>query len=148
MAGDPHSELAAVLACRAGSLTASAAVAVLDRVRILRGLLDRVEADVTSRLDQLHAEGHSAPAADVLARNQLVSSSEARRRERRAKALASAASFGDALAAGAVAAEHADVLATVTARVDDDVKTEFFAREVSLLEHATASSPEQFARHC
>jgi hypothetical protein len=133
---------------RGRSLTATEAVAVLDRVRTLRGLLDRVEAEITSRLDQLHSAGRGAPAADVLTRHQHISSTEAHRRERRAKALAQAASFGAALAAGAVAAEHADVLATVTARVDDQVRSEFFAQEASLLEQATGSSPEQFARHC
>jgi hypothetical protein len=85
---------------------------------------------------------------DVLSRNANVSAKEAARRERRAKALAKTKAFGDALAKGAIAAEHADVLADLTAKVSDTVTTGFFDREHELLAKAASSSPEQFARHC
>ena len=68
--------------------------------------------------------------------------------ERRAKALSNTKAFGEALANGDVSAEHADVLADLTAKVSDSVKAGFFDRDQELLATATTSSPEQFARHC
>src|SRR5262245_36012240 len=148
MSRDPHLDLAAVLACDAWTLGTAEAIAMLARVRSLRGLLDRFEADVTTRVNELYAQGRSVPASDVLSRNGHVSAAEARRRERRAKALERAKSFGDALAAGQVSAEHADALANLTGKLDDTVKDEFFEHEATLLDRATTSSPEQFSRHC
>ncbi len=148
MSYDAHAELAAVLGCDVPAVAAGEAITVLGRVRRLRGVLDRFEADLTVRLDQLHAEGTSAPAADVLSRHQHVSAAEARRRQRRAKALSNAPKFGDGLAKGKVGAEHADALANATAKLDEAVKAEFFSGEESLLAAAAQSTPEQFARHC
>jgi hypothetical protein len=145
---DPHLDLEALLACDASVLGTPEAIEMLRRVRRLRGLLDRSEASLSNRLDTLYNEGKSAPVVDVLARQQNVSAAEARRRERRARALAKAKAFGEALAKGAVAAEHADVLATATAKLDEAVASEFFGHEASLLERASTSSPEHFARHC
>jgi hypothetical protein len=145
---DPHTDLEAVLACDTTDMATADAVGYLHRIRRLRGLLDRTEADITNRLNALSAEGSGAPAADVLTRTTQLSAREARRRERRARALANAASFSDALAAGTVAAEHADVLANTTMKLDDATRDEFFAHEATLLGHATNTTPEQFARHC
>ena len=103
MSHDPHLDLAAVLACDVTSLGTAEAIAMLGSCRRLRGLLDRFEAGVTSRVDELSQQGRSVPAADVLSRQQHVSAAEARRRERRARALARSKAFGEALAAGAVA---------------------------------------------
>jgi Domain of unknown function (DUF222) len=121
---------------------------VLDAPRRLNGRLHSFEATVNNRLSELHEQGRGAPASDVLARNAHLSAKEAARRERRAKALANTKAFGDALARGDVAAEHADVLADITAKVSDEVKASFFDQESTLLAKATSSSPEQFARHC
>ena len=103
------------------------------RVRRLRGLLDSFEAAVSNRLSELHEQGRGAPPADVLSRNAHLSAKEAARRERRAKALANTKAFGEALAKGDVAAEHADVLADLTAKLDDEVKAGFFDRETNLV---------------
>jgi hypothetical protein len=80
-------------------------------------VLDRVDAEIATRAAALYEAGNSAPAADVITRNQHVSAAEARRREKRAEALARAKQFGDALAAGSIGAEHADVLANVSAKL-------------------------------
>jgi hypothetical protein len=145
---DPHTDLEAVLTCDTAALDTGEAVGCLHRVRRLRGLLDRAEADLANRLNVLAAEGSGAPAADVLGRTNQLSAREARRRERRARVLANAASFGDALAAGHVAAEHADVLANTTTKLDDATRDAFFEHESSLLSHASHNTPESFARHC
>ena len=148
MANDPYADLAQILGCDVASLGPADVITALYPARRLRGLLDNYEASVANRANELHEEGRSAPASDVLSRNAHVSDKEARRRERRAKALAHTTAFGEALANGAVGAEHADVLADLTAKVSDSVKAGFFDQEASLLAKATSSSPEQFARHC
>jgi hypothetical protein len=148
MAHDPQADLASVLGFDVAARGTAELVAVLGAVRRLRGLLDSFEAGVNTRLGVLNAEGRSAPASDVLTRNANVSAKEAARRERRAKALAKARAFGDALAKGSVTAEHADVLADVTAKLDDTVTASFFDCEQELAAKAACLSPERFARHC
>jgi hypothetical protein len=148
MPHDPHGDLAAIVGCRAAGMGVADLVAMLAPVRRLRGLLDSFEADVNNELTRLYEQGSGAPAADVMSRNAHVSAKEAARRDRRAKALAKTKAFGKALANGDVAAEHADVLADLTAKLDDEVQTSFFDRDRELVAKATASSPEQFARHC
>ncbi len=145
---DPHSDLAAVLACDTTRLGLADLVAVLAPIRRLRGLLDSVEAGINTRLGELHEQGSGASAADVLTRNSNISAKEAARRERRAKALAKTKAFGDALARGTVTAEHADVLADLTAKVTDSVRDSFFDLDQQLTSEASATSPERFARHC
>jgi hypothetical protein len=144
---DPHLDLEAIQACDASSLSEADAVAVLHRSRRLRGRLDAFDAAVTARLAELHATGNGAPAADVLSRNGKLSAAEARLRERRGKLLTKTPAFGEALAHGRVAAEHADALASATLRLDDTITTELFARERELVDHASHHSPEEFARY-
>jgi hypothetical protein len=148
MAHDPHADLALIVACDVATLGTAQAISVLHALRRLNGRLHSFEASVNNRLSELHQQGSSAPASDVLARNAHLSAKEAAGRERRAKALANTTAFGDALARGDVAAEHADVLADLTAKVSDEVKASFFDRDQDLVAKATSSSPEQFARHC
>ena len=148
MAHDPHADLAAVLACDIAALGTAESVTTLHSVRRLRGLLDSVEAEISNHLNSLATQGRSAPASDVLSRNAHLSAKEAARRERRAKVLANTKAFGEALSRGEIGAEHADVLADLTAKLDDAVKTSFFDQDASLTSTAATSSPEQFARHC
>src|SRR3954447_4870423 len=148
MGSDPHADLATVLACDVASRGIAELVGVMAPLRRLRGLLDSFEAGVTTRLNELNASGSGAPATDVLARNSHVSAKEAARRERRAKALARTKAFGDALAKGSVAAEHADVLAHLTTRLGDSVRDSFFELDQQLATTAAGLSPERFARHC
>jgi hypothetical protein len=77
-----------------------------------------------------------------------VSSAEGKRKERRSKTLDEAPSFGDALAAGAIGAEHVDALANATAQLDDDLKAAVLEHENELLADATSLSPEQFGKAC
>lgn len=146
--GALETDLRALLTCDPPSMDITQALDSMQRLKRARGFIDRLEADITSRVDSLHAAGRSAPVADVLSRSQGVSSKEAQRRERRAKALDEAPAFGEALGSGTVSAEHADVLATVTTKLGDDVRSEFFSRQDALVERAATQSPEQFAKHC
>jgi hypothetical protein len=148
MAHDPHADLALLLGCDVATLGTAQAISVLHALRRLNGRLHSFEAAVNNRLSELHQQGRGAPASDVLARTAHLSAKEAARRERRAKALANTKAFGEALARGDVAAEHADVLADLTAKVTDEVKASFFDRDQDLVAKASSSSPEQFARHC
>jgi hypothetical protein len=148
MGTDPHSDLDAVLACDIATRGIADLVGALGSVRRVRGLLDSAEAAINTRLSELHEQGRGAPASDVLARNAHISAKEAARRERRAKALAKTTAFGDALAKGAVTAEHADVLADLTGKLTDTVRDSFFDLDQQLATTAAGLSPERFARHC
>ena len=105
---------------------------LLGSMRRSRGWLDAVEARITSRLRALHDTTGSAPAADAHGRHAGVSAAEGKRKERRSKTIDDAPSFGDALAEGAIGAEHVDGLANATAKVDDDVRSQLLADEETL----------------
>jgi hypothetical protein len=118
-------------------------VSAVQSMRVVRGWLDRFETQIASRSNELNVS-----AADVLTRNAGISAAEARAKDRRSKALEHAPSFSDALAEGAVSSGHTDALANATARLDDATKELFLEHEASLLDQATHSTPEEFARHC
>ena len=145
---DPSAALEAMLAEAIDVFDAERAGEALGDVRVVRGFIDRYEASVTSRLNQLHDQGDSAPAVDLHTRNGGVSAKEAQRRERRAKALDQAPAVATALAGGAIGAEHADVLANATIGLDDDVKAAFFDLDGDLATDAARTTPEQFGRNC
>ncbi|MDW3216553.1 MAG: HNH endonuclease [Ilumatobacteraceae bacterium] len=120
---------------------------LLRDVRLTRGWLDAAEARITSRMTVLHDAAGGAPAADVHTRCGGVSAAEGKRKERRSKTLDEAPAFGDALADGAIGAEHVDALANATARLDDEVKASLLDEAPDLLGAATTMSPERFGRH-
>jgi hypothetical protein len=138
----------AVLPDDLGTLDTTGAANRLSIVKACRGFLDAYEARLTRHINQLHAQGASAPAADLHTRNGGVSSKEARQKERRAKALEQAPSLADKLEAGEVTAGHADALADVTARLDDNTRTAFFDHEELLASDAARRTPEEFAKNC
>lgn len=72
---------------------------------------------------------------------------EGKRKERRSKTLDDAPAFGDALADGAIGAEHVDALADATSKLDDDVKASLLDEAPDLLGAATTMSLERFGRH-
>ena len=77
-----------------------------------------------------------------------MSSKEAKAKERRAKALEDAPAMADKLEAGEITGSHADALADVTSRLDDDVRAEFFEHDELLADDAARRTPEEFTRHC
>lgn len=145
---DPVATVAALEAIDFGSCPATKAPEIARRMKQLRGWLDAYEAGYTNWVNAHYAGGAGAPAADLHARDQGISSNEARKRERRAGAVKDAPLFGEALAAGEIAAEHADALANATCKLDEATKAELLTREADLLRHASNNSPERFARHC
>lgn len=140
--------LVASLPADIAALDGPRAAEALGRVKAVRGFLDSYEARLTSHIARLHSQGESAPAADLHTRNGGVSSKEARQKERRAKALESSPSLADKLAIGDVTAGHADVVADVTARLDDDTKRQFFDHESDVADDAARLSPEDFRTSC
>ena len=143
---DPGAELAAVFAVDVSTADPAACAAVLGATKRLRGWIDVVEANVTRRMIQLHAEEGAAPAADQHTKCGGVSAAEGKRKERRSKTLDEAPSFEEALGSGEIGAEHVDALANATAKLDDDVRAELFDREDDLLDDARRLSPEEFGR--
>ena len=119
---------------------------LLGAIRKVRGWVDAVEARVTSRMGELHATAGAAPAADLHTRCGGVSSAEGKRKERRSGTIEQAPSFGDALADGAIGAEHVDALANARAQLDDEVRETLFGLEDELLDDATRMTPERFGR--
>lgn len=121
---------------------------LITSIRKVRGWLDAIESQVTTRLRELHATAGDAPPADLHSRCGGVSSAEGKRKERRSEAIEHAPSFGDALACGSIGAEHVDALANATAMLDDVVRDALFGLEDELLDDATRMTPERFGRAC
>ena len=120
---------------------------LLRDVRLVRGWLDAAEARITSRMTELHDSAGGAPAAVLHTRCGGVSAAEGKRKERRSRPLDEAPAFGDALADGAIGAEHVDALTNATSRLDDEVKASLLDQAPDLLGAATTMSPERFGRH-
>ena len=146
------SVIAAVEALSGADLAAAdnaRCVALLRDVRSVRGWLDAMEARVSSRPRDLAAStGADAGVADVHGSVGGVSAAEGRVKERRSKAIEDAPSFGDALAAGTIAAGHVDALANATAAATEQIKADLLADEHGLLAAASSKTPEEFARTC
>lgn len=145
---DPVATVASLEAIDFASCPSAKGPEIARRMKQLRGWLDSFEVGYTNWVNALYAQGSGAPAADVHTRNQGVSAAEARKRERRAGVVKDAPLFGEALANGDIAAEHADALANATSRLDDATKAELLEHEARLVEFATHATPEKFARHC
>jgi hypothetical protein len=148
MSFDPVAALAVLAGCQVSGLDVTGTVDVTHRSRMVRGWLDAFDAAVGAHADQLHAAGHGVPADELQTRAGGVSAAEGRRRQRRSKVLEKAPSLADALASGRVGAEHADVMASVTSRLEPEIAESFFSYEADLAEQATGESPELFGRRC
>jgi len=144
----PHNALAALSGIDTAGADSAGCAHMLASARQLRGWLDAVEAQVTSRVTELHDTAGGAPAADLHTRCGGVSSAEGKRKERRSKTIETAPSFGEALAEGTIGAEHVDALANATGRLDNDTTSQLFDDEAELLADAASMSPEKFGRSC
>ena len=81
----------------------------------LRGWVDAVDVRLTRRLKQLQAEGRSEAAGMALTDQGRRSGKEAKNTENREQICSEFPAFEDALATGAISADHLDVLARLTA---------------------------------
>jgi hypothetical protein len=140
---DPQAMFTSLVHADPATLTITEVVSTLQTFRVVQGWMDHLQARLLSRSNQLDVS-----AAEVLIRNAGISAAEAKTKNRRSKALEEAPSFSDALAAGAVSAGHTDALANATSRLDQPTKDLFLEHEAALLDQATHSTPEEFARHC
>ncbi|MEI6497910.1 MAG: DUF222 domain-containing protein, partial [Actinomycetota bacterium] len=116
-------------------------------VRRVRGWLDAFEARVTTRVDELAAAGSGASSVDVHTRCSGDSAADSLRKQRRAKVLGDAPSFGEALSEGRISAGHVDALANAAANTTDDVKASLFDAQDELAEQASSMKADQFKRH-
>ena len=147
-AAAPHSALAALSGVELAGADSAACTQMLSSARQMRGWLDSVEAQVTSRVTELHDTAGGAPAADLHTRCGGVSAAEGKRKQRRSKTIEQAPSFGEALGEGTIGAEHVDALSNATTRLDDDTTQKLLGLEDELLADAASMSPEKFGRAC
>src|SRR5688572_25911363 len=133
---DPIPALQALAACDVPGLDVTGIVDAAHRSRQVRGWLDAFDASLSARSDQLHSQGRGVPAEEVASRCGGVSAAEGRRRGRRSKVLDKAPSLAEALAAGAVGAEHADQMANITSRLEPEIAESFFSHEAALADQA------------
>ena len=144
----PHTAVTALSGIELGGADSSTCSGMLGNVRQLRGWLDSVEAQITTRVTELHDTAGGAPAADLHSRCGGVSAAEGKRKERRSKTIEQAPSFGEALGQGAIGAEHVDALANATTKLDEQTTADLLDVEDQLLADAAAMSPEKFGRAC
>jgi hypothetical protein len=143
--------VAAVEALDAADVTGADTARCLDllaRAKRVRGWVDAVEARIGSRMRELQTTAGGVAPAEAHTKCGGVSAAEGKRKERRSETIEEAPSFGDALASGAIGAEHIDALGNVTARLDEQVKAAMLDRQQDLLGKATTMTPEQFGRSC
>jgi hypothetical protein len=144
----PANALAALSGVELADANSRACTQMLTSVRQLRGWLDAVEAQITSRVTELHDTSGGAPAADLHTRCGGVSSAEGRRKVRRSKTIEHAPSFGEALGDGMIGAEHVDALSNATTKLDKETTEKLLETEDELLADAAAMTPEKFGRSC
>ena len=148
MPADPTAALQALMACDVPGLDVAGVVDAAHRSRIVRGWLDAFDAALSARSDQLHASGQGLPAEELHSRR------AACRRLRAAAAAAARRSWRrrprwpTRLAAGEVGAEHADVIADLTSKLEPEIAESFFSHQATLADDAKFESPELFGRRC
>jgi hypothetical protein len=125
---------------------AAIAALVADASRV-RGWLDAFEARVARRVAELAAaDGGDRPAA-VIAGGGRRAGREAAAVERRGAAFELLPQLGEALAAGAVSADHVDAVARAVGELDDAGRAELAALDAAVTAKATeAASVEAFER--
>ncbi len=146
MSNAPVSAVAAVDATDPSVADAATCERMIGELNRVIGWAQSSLARYTSRLVVLHDTVGGAPPADVHTRCGGVSAAEGKRRERWSKTIDEAPAFGEALATGAIGADHVDALANATDKLDDDVREAVFGHSDDLLADAGRMTPEQFGR--
>lgn len=118
----------------------------LTNIRILRGHLAAREAELARRQQVLAETEGAAPAIDALNRGGRTSRREAQKAAARAELLADAPCMSALLEKGRVTTDHADVLASEAAKLDDDQRTALLGSEQDIASAAAGLTPEQFRR--
>jgi hypothetical protein len=129
------------------TLDVGAVAAGLRDLSRLKGFVATLEVAFARRADELAATGSGAPADELLGSATHCSRQEATRTARRAETLADLPAVSAQLGAGRIGTEHADVLAAVTRRLDDDDRDTLVSLDDELARTAAASTPAQFRRH-
>jgi len=112
----------------------------------LRGWVDAVDVRLTRRLRKLQAEGKSEAAGMALTDEGRRSGKEAKNTENREQICVEFPALEDALATGAVSADHLDVLARLTRNLSDIEKSDLHAVGDDLISSATSDYVSEFER--
>ena len=112
----------------------------------LRGWVDAVDVRLTRRLKQLQAEGKSEAAGMALTDQGRRSGKEAKNTENREQICSEFPAFEDALATGAVSADHLDVLARLTRNLSDLERSDLHFVGDDLIKSATSEYVSEFER--
>jgi hypothetical protein len=126
---------------------AAGLAAIVRGLSRVRGQLDAVELAVTARAAELAAEGLSPGAAAVLADGGRRSRREAEMAVARGGVCAVMPELSSALADGSVSAGHVDAVVRAVVRLDEGGKARLAEHAESLVQTASRSTPERFARH-
>jgi hypothetical protein len=129
------------------SLMSADARAVLHDLAQVRGWAEVMLAGVAHRLEQLQESGQGGDAKREVTRSMRSSSRDAERAMARGRRIAKQPELGASLSQGAISAEHIDVIASVTANLNEEQRAEFDRRSGHLDAIARAESPERFRRH-
>ncbi|MGB0111894.1 MAG: DUF222 domain-containing protein [Ilumatobacteraceae bacterium] len=126
--------------CESADVDAAGVEAALVAVRELSGWAESRRSMLVSKLDGLSSFPES-----VIASSSKSSLGAASRVRDRATTLASTPKLADALADGAVTAEHVDVVTRGSRQLDETQRAELLGRVESLVDVAVAATVEQFS---
>lgn len=122
----------------------SAGFRELNRVK---GFVAELEHALARRADELAASGSGAPASELVGAAAHCSRQAAEKVARRAEVLGGLPAVAAQLGKGRIGTEHADVLAQVSRRLDDDDRATLRSLDDELAQTAAAATPGQFRRH-
>ena len=115
----------------------------------VRHWLDALCARLAARADTLHADGGgTADGAETIRTAGRWSNRDAHQVAERGRVIEAIPELGTRLAAGAVSANHVDVVARATRRLEPDARVRLLAKADELVEMAELVAPEVFERHC
>ncbi len=112
----------------------------------LRGWVDAADVRLTRRLKQLQAEGRSEAAGMALTDEGRRSGKEARNTENREQICCEFPALEDALATGAVSADHLDVLSRLTRNLNDVERSDLHFVGDDIITSATSDYVSEFER--
>ena len=120
--------------------------AMIRRNAQIRGWVDAADVRLTRRLKQLEAEGKSENAGMAFTDEGRRCGKEAKATENREEICSEFPALEDALALGAVSADHLDVLARLTRNLSDVERSDLHAVADDIVDSATTDYVSEFER--
>jgi hypothetical protein len=122
--------------------------AIVHRAREVQSWLDSINVACARRTRMLAAVGQAEPAESLLCDEGLRPSKESVIINKRVPACDAMPEFEAALAAGSISSAHVDAVASVLARLDDEIRSAFIAEQDRLLGAARLQRVEEFLTGC